>query len=140
MTEETPVLSPVKPYLIRALISWCEDNGLTPYVVTQVDDEADVPLEFVNNGKITLSVAEEAIHNPDFGNEAFTFSARFGEQARGITLPVRAIVAVFPAELPEHGIGFPYEAPQSGGQQTAPEQENQKAAAIKKRPAIQKVK
>lgn len=107
MAEADDNQIPFKPYILRAMIDWCEDNGFEPYLLTQVDDETVVPREFVQDGKITLSVASEAVHNPDFGNDEFRFDARFGEASRQIVLPVRAIIAAYPAEHPESAIGFP---------------------------------
>ena len=91
MAEADDNQIPFKPYILRAMIDWCEDNGFEPYLLTQVDDETVVPREFVQDGKITLSVASEAVHNPDFGNDEFRFDARFGEASRQIVLPVRAL-------------------------------------------------
>ena len=94
MAEADDNQIPFKPYILRAMIDWCEDNGFEPYLLTQVDDETVVPREFVQDGKITLSVASEAVHNPDFGNDEFRFDARFGEASRQIVLPVRAILSL----------------------------------------------
>ena len=109
--EQDEKLIPLKPYLVRAMIQWCEDNGLRPYLAVQVDEEADVPREYVSDGHIVLSVSSEAIDRPDFGNDCFEFFARFGEQARHLAVPVRAIVAAYPAERPELGLAFSYEPP-----------------------------
>ena len=61
MAEADDNQIPFKPYILRAMIDWCEDNGFEPYLLTQVDDETVVPREFVQDGKITLSVASEAL-------------------------------------------------------------------------------
>ena len=53
-----------KSYVIRALIDWCEDEGLTPYMLVAVDDATRVPREFVNkDGTIVFCVHPEATHN-----------------------------------------------------------------------------
>ncbi len=135
MAEADDNQIPFKPYILRAMIDWCEDNGFEPYLLTQVDDETVVPREFVQDGKITLSVASEAVHNPDFGNDEFRFDARFGEASRQIVLPVRAIIAAYPAEHPESVIGFPYEPPTA-----APEAQEGKPAEAKRPTLIQKIK
>ena len=135
MAEADDNQIPFKPYILRAMIDWCEDNVFEPYLLTQVDDETVVPREFVQDGKITLSVASEAVHNPDFGNDEFRFDARFGEASRQIVLPVRAIIAAYPAEHPESAIGFPYEPPTA-----APEAQEGKPAEAKRPTLIQKIK
>ena len=128
MAEADDNQIPFKPYILRAMIDWCEDNGFEPYLLTQVDDETVVPREFVQDGKITLSVASEAVHNPDFGNDEFRFDARFGEASR-------QIIAAYPAEHPESAIGFPYEPPTA-----APEAQEGKPAEAKRPTLIQKIK
>ena len=44
-----------KSYVIRALIDWCEDEGLTPYMLVAVDDATRVPREFVNKDGTIVS-------------------------------------------------------------------------------------
>lgn len=102
---------PLKPYLLRAMVQWCEDNGLRPYLAVQVDDGVQVPREYVHDGQIVLNVSSEAAHNADFGNEEITFAARFGMQASEIRIPVRAVIAAYPAECPQAGFSLSYEPP-----------------------------
>ena len=120
---------PVKPYLIRALAQWCEDNGYSPYLMVQFDDEVEVPSEFVENGRIVRDISEEATHSLDLGNEVIMFAARFGDAAREIRIPVRAVLAIYPAENPQYGMGFPYEPPV---QEAAPEKVQKRASFIQK--------
>jgi stringent starvation protein B len=64
------------PYLIRAIYEWCEDNGLTPYVVVKVDEHTRVPQEFVKDGEIVLNVSSEATRDIKIDNERIQFAAR----------------------------------------------------------------
>lgn len=132
-------LIPLKPYLVRAMVQWCEDNGLRPYLAVQVDDEAVVPQEFVKDGHIVLNVSGEAIGQPDFGNDCFEFSARFGGKPQRISLPVRAIVAAYPAERAELGLAFGYEPPVTPQAAVSQDAEEGKSQAPRKS-FIQKVK
>ena len=44
-----------RPYLIRAIYQWIVDNGSTPHVLVDVEqDDVVVPLEYVQNNKIIL--------------------------------------------------------------------------------------
>ena len=95
MAEADDNQIPFKPYILRAMIDWCEDNG----------------------------------------NDEFRFDARFGEASRQIVLPVRAIIAAYPAEHPESAIGFPYEPPTA-----APEAPEATSASAKRPTLIQKIK
>ncbi|PCI36953.1 MAG: hypothetical protein COB50_04180, partial [Thiotrichales bacterium] len=50
-----------RPYLIRALYEWIVDNNSTPYLLVHADTKGvDVPLEFVNEGRIVLNIAQGA--------------------------------------------------------------------------------
>ena len=47
-----------KPYLLQALLDWCENEGYTPYMLVSVDDATRVPREFVNpDNTIVLCVS-----------------------------------------------------------------------------------
>lgn len=138
---------PVKPYFIRALAQWCEDCGYSPYILVQADDEVEVPREFVEEGRIVLDISEEATHNLDIGNDEIRFEARFGEAARAIRIPVRAVLAIFPGEAPQYVQSFPYEPPaaakpaEAAGQKPSEKVAGEPARRSGDRPSfIQKVK
>ena len=67
-----------RPYLIRALYEWIEDNGLTPYMlVDATGNNVDVPGKFIDNGRIILNISYDATHNLVLGDDAISFNARF---------------------------------------------------------------
>lgn len=94
-----------KPYMIRALWQWCTDLGHTPQIMVAIDARTRVPKGYDDNGKIVLDVSMEATQGLDMGNEWIQFSARFGEVAHQIDIPVGQVVAIFAAETGE-GMGF----------------------------------
>ncbi len=96
---------PTKPYLLRALYEWCVDNGYTPHLAVTVDARAQVPVEYVKNGEITLNVAPSAVHKLQLGNELIEFSARFAGVARQISVPVSSVYALYARET-GHGMTF----------------------------------
>jgi len=100
---------PTKPYLLRALYEWCVDNGYTPHLAVKVDAQAQVPVEYVKDGKITLNIAPSAVHKLQMGNELIEFSARFGGVARQIVAPVASVYALYARET-EQGMTFELEA------------------------------
>jgi stringent starvation protein B len=104
MAAETPT----KPYLLRALYEWCVDNGYTPHLAVKVDARAQVPVEYVKNGEITLNVSPTAVHKLQMGNEVIEFSARFGGVARQISVPVTSVYALYARET-GHGMTFDVE-------------------------------
>jgi stringent starvation protein B len=100
---------PTKPYLLRALYEWCVDNGYTPHLAVKVDSRAQVPVEYVKNGEITLNVSPTAVHKLQMGNELIEFSARFAGVARQISVPVVSVYALYARET-GHGMTFDVEA------------------------------
>ncbi|WVH09468.1 MAG: hypothetical protein EoVTN8_867 [Fluviibacter phosphoraccumulans EoVTN8] len=97
-----------KPYLIRALWSWCCDAGFTPYLTVFVDEHCRVPLDYVQDGSITLNLSHSATGQLDLGNEWITLSARFGGVPRELMFPVGAVIGIFARENGA-GMEFAYE-------------------------------
>ena len=57
-------MSSSRPYLLRAIYQWIVDNNLTPYLLVNAEQPAVyVPQEYVNNGKIMLNIAPEAVQS-----------------------------------------------------------------------------
>jgi stringent starvation protein B len=100
--------SSTKPYLIRAIYEWCTDNGFTPYLAVQVDDQTVVPREYVKNGEIVLNISSLATSKLALGNEFVDFQARFGGVARSISVPIANVSAVYARE---NGHGMAFEVP-----------------------------
>lgn len=99
-----------KPYIIRAIYEWCADATYTPYLTVRVDQNVRVPMEYVKNGEITLSVSQQATRNLTIGNDLVQFSARFNGVSREISIPVYAVQAIFAREN-GHGYFFESEEP-----------------------------
>jgi stringent starvation protein B len=87
-----------KPYMIRAMHEWCVDNGLTPHLLVAVDAQTRVPMAYVKDGEIVLNINYSATKNLQIGNEAVTFSARFGGVSSDLYVPIRAVKGVFARE------------------------------------------
>ena len=99
-------LPSTKPYLIRAIWEWCNDNGYTPHIAVTVDARTRVPREFVREGQIVLNVGGEACSRLQMGNDWIEFQARFGGVARDISVPVDQIAAIYARE---NGAGMAFE-------------------------------
>ena len=70
-------MTSTRPYLIRALYEWIEDNGLTPHIL--VDAEAPgvtVPKQHIREGQIVLNINSSAVRDLRLGNDWIEFSAR----------------------------------------------------------------
>jgi stringent starvation protein B len=102
-----------KPYLIRAIYEWCADAGFTPYLSVKVDQNTRVPMEYVKNGEIVLSISQQATRDLTIGNDLVQFSARFNGVSREISVPIYAVQGIFAREN-GRGVFFdPETAPES---------------------------
>lgn len=88
-----------KPYFIRAIYQWLQDNQLTPYLLVNTTfDGVQVPLEYINDGKIVLNIDPDAIHNFHVDNEWISFSARFSGKQMELFIPIIAVLAIYGKE------------------------------------------
>ena len=88
-----------RPYLIRALYEWITDNGLTPHLLVNAEQSAvEVPLQYVQEGRIVLNVSASAVQGLRLGNDLIEFSTRFGGTPYWIRLPPLAVMAVYARE------------------------------------------
>jgi len=107
----TPAMTSNRPYLLRAMFDWINDNGMTPYILVDAGIAGViVPQTAVKDGRIVLSIAPRAVARLDIGNERITFLARFGGVSHGIEVPVHAVLAIYAQENGQ-GMMFPAEAP-----------------------------
>lgn len=100
-----------RPYLLRAVLEWISDNGLTPHLVVNAQIEGvEVPRQFVRDGQIVLNIAAPAVCNFDISPAEVSFSARFGGRAYHIHVPMPAVQALYAQENGK-GMVFPEDEP-----------------------------
>ena len=101
-------MSSRRPYLIRALYEWINDNPLPPYLLVNAhEQDVAVPQEYVGkDGQIILNVAPRAVVAFDVSNAAISFNARFGGVPRDIYVPVHAVMGIY---AQENGTGMMFE-------------------------------
>jgi stringent starvation protein B len=88
-----------RPYLMRAIYEWIVDNQMTPYLLVNAEyPHVQVPVEHVNNGKIILNIAPEAVQNLDMSGSEVSFNARFSGKPRHVSVPVAAALAIYARE------------------------------------------
>ncbi len=98
MSPDFPMTSS-RPYLIRALNEWILENALTPYVMVSTEEsDVQVPEQYVVNNKIILNISPQAVNSLYLGNDRLEFSARFGGQPMLVSVPVRAVMAIYAKE------------------------------------------
>ena len=92
-------MNSTKPYLLRAIFEWAEDNGFTPQVLVNAEHEdVQVPETHVVDGQIVLNISSSAVRLDQMDNECLRFSARFSGVEEHIYLPVESILAIFARE------------------------------------------
>jgi stringent starvation protein B len=97
-----------KPYLLRAVYEWILDNKVTPHIVIHADNpEANVPLQYVEEGKIILNISPTAAQNLLIDNDGVSFNARFAGKPFSIYAPMGAVLALY---ANENGEGMMFEA------------------------------
>ena len=92
-------MTPSRPYLLRSLNEWILDNQCTPYVVVDATmKDVDVPEQYVKNGQIVLNINPGAVRALEINNDALSFEARFGGNAKQIYVPIQAVMAIYAKE------------------------------------------
>lgn len=97
--SETTSITPTRPYMVRALYQWIEDNELTPYLMVDATAEnVQIPTEHVQDGRIVLNIASRATGNMSMENDYIHFSARFGGVSQDIWVPLTAVLGIYAKE------------------------------------------
>ncbi|MCK5721638.1 MAG: ClpXP protease specificity-enhancing factor [Gammaproteobacteria bacterium] len=108
-----------RPYLIRAIYDWIVDNSFTPYLLVNAEnDNAIIPREYVEDGKIVLNINPTAISNLQLGNDYIMFNARFSGKAMEVSIPVIAVLAIY---AQENGQGMMFDENNNNFPPTSPE-------------------
>ena len=90
---------PTRPYLLRAIYEWTNDNKLTPYLLVNAElPNVHVPRQHVQDGQIVLNIAPHAVHQMVMDNEAVSFSARFGGVSQQLYIPMAAVLGLYARE------------------------------------------
>ncbi|KAA2284807.1 ClpXP protease specificity-enhancing factor [Arenimonas fontis] len=110
MTGTVPRMGSNRPYLLRALHEWINDNGMTPYLLVDAEREGvRVPPSAIKDGKVVLNIAPRAVAQLVMDNRSVRFLARFGGVSQAVEVPMPAVLAIYAQEtgqgmmLPEDG-------------------------------------
>lgn len=119
MTESTTRMGSNRPYLLRALNEWINDNGMTPYLLVDASrDGVQVPASSVKDGRVVLNIAPRAVAQLAIDNHEVRFMARFGGVSQSVIVPVSAVMAIYAQEtgqgmmLPDDGGSIDDDGPQ----------------------------
>jgi len=112
------MMTPLKPYLVRAIHEWILDNDHTPYLlVNAAVDGVQVPRQYVEDGRIVLNLRTEATQGLSLGNEWIEFNARFGGKPMHVMAPVHAVLAIYASE---NGQGMVFDVEETGPDEQPP--------------------
>lgn len=118
MTDAVPAMGSNRPYLLRALNEWINDNGMTPYLLVDAGHEGvQVPPSTVKDGRVVLNIAPRAVDQLVMDNREVRFKARFGGVSQSVMVPVAAVLAIYAQEtgqgmmLPDDGAQMPDDSP-----------------------------
>jgi stringent starvation protein B len=92
-------MTPLKPYLIRSIYEWINDNQLTPHLLVNAEyPGVSLPTDFVEDGRIVLNIRPAAIQGLVLDNDEVQFNARFSGKPMRINVPIPAILAIYAKE------------------------------------------
>ena len=97
----------MKPYLVRAMIEWAEDSGLSPMaeVVPQFGCMG-LPPDIAESPSVFLNVSGQAVEALFVDGSIMSFRTRFGGVVHDVAIPMGAIASVFSRET---GTGMSFE-------------------------------
>lgn len=99
MSSTMQQMTSSRPYLIRAIYQWVVDNQHTPHMLVDASGEdVQVPKQFVQDERIVLNIAPQAVQALNLGDEYISFSARFAGRSQDVFVPVQRVMAVYSRE------------------------------------------
>lgn len=120
MSEDFPRMTSHRPYLLRALVEWINDNGMTPHVLVDASlPGVQVPASAVKDGRVVLNIAERAVVGLQVDHQSVSFTARFGGVSQPVLVPIAAVLAVYARETGQ-GMALPDDIPGTSGEPPDP--------------------
>lgn len=91
-----------RPYLIKAMIEWINDNNFTPYILVDASvKDVEVPENFIKNDQIILNISYSASNNLNINLKSISFDGRFNGNSTQIFVPSEVILSVYAKETGE---------------------------------------
>jgi stringent starvation protein B len=98
-------MASLKLKLLETTYAWCIEHGLTPHLLIEVDDSVQVPLNYVEHGRIVLNVSPIACQEFWLSEDGVAFNARFRGVAHRVYAPLQKVGGLFAKESSE-GVYF----------------------------------
>ena len=129
-----------RPYQIRAMHEWMNDNGHTPHIVVDTSfDGVTVPREHIKDGKIILNISDSAAHTLKLTNDAVSFRARFGGVPFDVWTPIRSVLGIYARETGQ-GMIFSHDTDHADHSEAEPPELQQEIEETRSRPHLTIVK
>lgn len=107
MTDDFPRMNSHRPYLLRALVEWINDNAMTPHIlVDSAFAGVQVPSSAIKDGRVVLNIAPRAVQQLQIDNATVRFTARFAGVSFPVMVPIAAVLAVYARETGQ-GMALP---------------------------------
>lgn len=88
-----------RPYLVRAIHEWINDNLMTPHLLVDAGfPGVQVPRQAIKDGQVVLNVAPQAVAHLELGNDEVRFMARFSGASMQVRAPLGAVLAIYAKE------------------------------------------
>ena len=122
MSEDNFRMSSHRPYLLRALVEWINDNGMTPHLMVDAGvPGVQVPASAVKDERVVLNIADRAVMRLHIDNDAVSFTARFSGVSFPVNVPIAAVLAVYARETGQ-GMALPDDIP--GAESATPDDDD----------------
>ncbi len=131
-------MTPSRPYFIRAVYEWLNDNQMTPHLLVDAAITGVLlPQQFVQDGRIVLNIAPGAVRELLLHNDGISFSARFGGVPMQVYAPIQAVLAIYARE---NGQGMFFDNDEDFDPPPADSAPAEPEAPAPKRPSLRVVK
>lgn len=99
--------TPKRPYMVRAMHEWLEDNDLTAYLmIDATHGDVVAPLDYAQEGRLVLAASYQATKDLHINHESISFAARFGGVSQDVWIPMAAVLGIYAKEDPSEGFFF----------------------------------
>lgn len=98
----------LKPYLLRSVLQWCLDHHFDPQILVEVDENCEVPKDFIADGQIVFSLHPEAAMDLLIDKNFISFEGCFNldqVDAQSVYVPMERVAGIYAMEQ-KNGLFF----------------------------------
>ncbi len=92
-------MNDLRPYLIRALYKWIEDNKLTPHIaIDNTKRDIVLPKFYAKQDSVVFNISKPVAEHLIIGDKYIEFSGVFYDEPHRIRMPISAINGIYAHE------------------------------------------